>query len=269
MDPVDVSDHAYLELLASVGVTVTLDEWKATHDRPIDLIPDHPGEAVFPLRPVAWTDDHVPCFSRRQYDMVRPEDVGYDCYQIHETTPSDASPVALSYADELELKRHARPVHRYNRLYRLKRTLAFTIGCAGVLPPDPLPTIAVDVLMSRRRIYNHVRKLLRTQYKGTVHASLYYASIPYIIAQLTNRRWKVTTTQFASVLDLATKLHFAFNALVRTGGTARHRFPKMQFVILQLLDRFHIVPPYRVPWARTSIKRRQLASLVSELNSGT
>lgn len=267
----EATSDVYLSLLASAGIVVGRDEWNACHGAtapPVEPIDDPcDGHPTFPFRPVDWIDD-VPCFSRRQFDTCDPETLGYDVYFVKEISEADARACVPTWEQEAAWRRFKRPPHRYSRLYRLRRTLAYSIGAAGDLPPGhERIRLPAKIRTSRRHIYNHVRKQLRDLFKGTHRASRYYASIPYLIATLTNRRWHVSTGQWSAIMADAGRLHYAFDRLVKAGRLKRRRFPKMQFVVLKLMQRHKVVPPYHVPWARTSIKRRQLATLTGSLDN--
>jgi hypothetical protein len=262
----------YIDLLETVGVVVSPDEWEVLHawrTRTTD-VPDVPAPFPhLPVDPVSYdTDarrDAVPVFTRSQCNECAPEVFGWDRYRVIEDREA-AWTVKPSYEQEVSWKRWHRPIHRYDRPYRIRRTLLHVIGQDGTCPPDLLAflkaRLPVDLVLSRS-IYERVRSFLKKH--RWVHL---YASIPYIVSQLGGSRWRVTGTQYQRVYADALQLHRLFD-LFRSQDRLglRRRFPKMQFVILRLLHRHGVVPPYFMPWARTYIKRRQLRTLLITLET--
>lgn len=248
----------YLDLLASVGVHIDADEWNQVHwnaaaEEPI------PWEA--PVLPTAglYTDDHgIPTFSRSQIDLCDPTMFGFHEYDVVEDAWS-AHPLVPSYEQELDWKRNHRPIHRYDRSYRIRWTLAHIVGLAGTVPPALLEglskCIRTEDLMSRR-IYECVRHWLK---RG--RHSRFYMAIPLIIRQLGGPCWRISTEQYRIVLHEAVVLHRLFDAFKqqsRGNAGCRKRFPKIHFVLLRLLDRHGVWAPYKMVWARTLIKTHQL-----------
>ena len=250
----------YLELLAAVGIHIDPAEWNAAHP----LWSEPRGPTKLPTHPIGFDEDAYPIFSRSQIDECAPEVFGFDTYTVVED-PDAAHPYALNYEDELHWYRWHRPIHRYSRPYRIRRALAHVVGCCGPLPPPEIQeALRADLdenALRSRGVYNSVRALLK---KG--RHTRFYASIPYIITQLGGPHWKVSTEQYARVLEDAIQLHRLFE-FRKPDLHGRLRFPKIQFVLLRLLDRHRVAAPYNVPWARTFIKRRQLCGLVTQLES--
>lgn len=246
--------NRYLELLAAVGVHVDAEEWNQVHINPNTLEPEPWEVPVLPSAPWRYNEDGVPEFTRSQFDVCPPELYGYDEYHIIEDELA-AHPPCASYEQEVSWRRNHRPIHRYDRTYRIRWTLAHIVGCAGWIPVDVLDAlrthIYADDLMSRR-IYERVRHCL----KVARHTRLYVA-IPYIIGQLGGPRWHISTDQYRAVLKDAVVLHGLFETL-KPQLQRRKRFPKIHFVLLRLLDRHGVWAPYKMAWARTLIKTQQL-----------
>ena len=267
MDP----PNRYLELLAAVGVHVDPEEWQQVHLNPLEHLDDATRDPLeweapqLPSEPTGRDEDGFPIFTRSQFDECAPEVFGYDEYTIVEDADA-AHPFQASYEQELDWKRYHRPIHRYDRSYRIRWTLAHIVGCAGWAPRTVLhrlrETIRSDDLMSRR-IYERVRLWL----KQTRHVRL-YAAIPYIIGQLGGPRWRISTEQYRKVLLDATLLHRLFDTFKQQARLGyRKRFPKIHFVLLRLLDRHGVWAPYRMAWARTLIKTQQLWTLLRTMET--
>jgi hypothetical protein len=252
-----------LQLLHEQGIDVDPSEWITLDPRPGGYSPrpryDPPP---LPTQPCYYDEDDLPVFTKSQLNNCAPEVFGYERYSIVEDAEA-AHPFGLNYADEVHWRRWHRPIHRYDRPYRIRRTLAFVTGydCQAV-PEDVLRQLKRYVttadLMSWH-IYDRVRALLKRW-----RLAPWYSSIPHIIVRLGGPRWRVSTDQFRRVSEDALTLHRRFDHFRRQERLQgnRRRFPKMQFVLLRLLDRHGVHPPYRVPWARTYIKRRQLWHLL-------
>jgi hypothetical protein len=261
-------EDPYIGLLDSVGVVVSPEEWQLLHAwRTREATPDPVPSSRLPVDPL-WYDtdasrDPLPVFTRSQCDECAPEVFGWDRYRVIEDRES-TWPLQASYEQEVSWKRWHRPIHRYDRPYRIRRTLLHVIGYSGVCPPDLLAflkqRLPQDRLLSRS-IYERVRGLLKAH--RWVHM---YASVPYIIKCLGGPRWNVTGEQYLKVYADALQLHRLFE-LFRSQNRlgTRRRFPKMQYVVLRLLHRHGVVSPFFMPWARTYIKRRQLRILLTAL----
>jgi hypothetical protein len=248
---------SWLDLLKSVNVDISREDWAEHHPQPeVAEARTEPG-----MDPVFVHDD-VPYFSAAQVDWCDPSVFGHEDFGVVEDADS-AHPMVLSWADEQYYRANYRAKHRYSRPYRLRWTLAHVVGYYGKCNADVLAQLRErqagerkDV-MRTRGAYEWVRKQL-----ALLGQSKLNLSIPSLVRRLGGPSWRVTSAQYYAVLDDAERIHRAFE---RDKG-ARKRFPKMQYVLLRALDRHGVVPPYFVRWARTSIKRRQLADCLAVLD---
>lgn len=265
-----MNDDPHLQLLRELGIHLSREEWEAAHP---ELSPTwEKGEpTLLPVKPhhydppTAENPDPLPVFTSSQVAWCDPECYGWTQYEVVEDEAT-AHPFCLSYDDERYYRANHRPVHRYSRPYRLRWTLAHVVGHVGKLPDELHRRLKEEVarhphVIEGRGAYEWVRHRLKAE-----GASQLYLSIPMIVRVLGGPRWKVSERQYGSVLADALALHKTFDALARSGRLVRRRFPKMQFVLLRLLDRHGVAPPYRVLWARTSIKRRQLRRFLRRLD---
>lgn len=250
-------DDRWLDLLKSVNVVISKEDWTACHPPPTPPPPrTEPG-----MDPLFMVDE-TPYFTSSQVDWCDPSVFGIGDFGVVEDEET-AHPFVLSWADEQYYRANYRAKHRYSRPYRLRWTLAHVVGCAGKCN-------APTFLELKRRLANETRDVIRTRgaYEWVrrqlvlLKQSKLNGSIPHLVRQLGGPSWKVTTQQYTAVLKDAERIHRAFEA----DKGVRKRFPKMQYVLLRALDRNGVVPPYFVKWARTSIKRRQLAECLASLD---
>lgn len=249
-------DH--LAFLRECGVDISTEAWNTEHPPPPE-----PEKRTEPGMDPQFVDHTgMPYFSSSQVDWCDPSVFGVDDFGVFEDDET-AHPFVLSWSDEQYYRANYRAKHRYSRPYRLRWTFAHVIGCYGKCSPATLAALRTrletetrDVIRTRRA-YEWVRAQL--QELGATRLNM---SIPWLVHRLGGPKWKVTSQQYTAVLEEAEAIHRAFE---RTKGT-RKRFPKMQYVLLRTLDRHGVVPPYFVKWARTSIKRRQLADFLATLD---
>lgn len=257
----------YLELLNELGIEVDAAAWAETQKEFAAGPREAPPPTLLPVKPDHYAAGGLPVFTSSQVAWCDPEVYGWDDYEVVEDEAT-AHPYVLSWTDEQYYWGNRRNVHRYSRLYRVRWTLGHVVGHLGKLPPGTEAHLR-DRLREEpgavhgRGAYEWVRRRL----KETGESAL-YLSIPYAVRQLGGPRWKVTDAQYNAVLEDAYALCKTFDALRKAGRVGRRRFPKIQYVLLRLLDRHGVAPPYKVLWARTSIKRRQLRGLLARLDAG-
>ncbi|KAI8998452.1 hypothetical protein BC832DRAFT_542167 [Gaertneriomyces semiglobifer] len=255
--------NTYLSMLAELGIEVSPDEWNSAHNVPNDPAPRSPP--LLPSEPAYYDsdDDHLPIFTSSQIAWCDPEPFGYHRYCVVEDEET-AHPMVMDYQDEQQWKMNRQRTHHYDRLYRIRRTFFQLLGHATTKLP---PTLESDLkkhihgsLLMSRNIYEVIRKYLKQ--RKLPHL---YPAIPLLISRLGGPRWNVPYHKVQLVLEDAFQLHRTFDYLKKQGSLGRQRFPKVQYVVLMLLHRHTILPPYRIPWARTSIKRKQLSQLLSNM----
>ncbi|KAI8995114.1 hypothetical protein BC832DRAFT_596137, partial [Gaertneriomyces semiglobifer] len=255
--------NTYLSMLAELGIQVSPDEWNSAHNVPNDPAPRSPP--LLPSEPAYYDsdDDHLPIFTSSQIAWCDPETFGYHRYCVVEDEET-AHPMVMDYQDEQQWKMNRQRSHHYDRLYRIRRTFFQLLGHATTKLP---PTLESDLkkhihgsLLMSRNIYEVIRKYLKQ--RKLPHL---YPAIPLLISRLGGPRWNVPYHKVQLVLEDAFQLHRTFDYLKKQGSLGRQRFPKVQYVVLMLLHRHTILPPYRIPWARTSIKRKQLSQLLSSM----
>lgn len=253
--------NPYLQLLEELGIHVDETDWNRIHE----IEPAEPPPSRHdPSRPQYRDETGKAVFFESQLRFEDPEDYGYDDYQVVEDDWT-AHPFALNYQDEVYYRGNWRAKHRYSRPYRIRWTFTHLIGLDGKLPPHVAEKLQAalpapfDVLQTRS-----AHEWVRDRLKAWGHKEL-YLSIPFIVAQLGGPRWRLTMQQTTAVYEDALKLHRVFDCLRNQGRLQRQRFPKMQYVLLKLMDHHGVVAPYRIPWARTSIKRRQLREFLTTL----
>lgn len=244
----------WLELLEECGVDISHADWVKVHPGPTEEVVE---ETAAPT-PRSFLGE-VPCFGSDQVAYCPPERWGIDVYHVVED-PETAHPFVLSWSDEQYYRANYRPKHRYSRVYRLRWTLAHVLGRYARADPPVMDALREALgssgVLHTRAAYEWVRSQLRIL--GATHL---YMSIPGIVSLLGGPGWACSDATWAKVEADAIALHRAFE--LDKGG--RQRFPKMQYVLLRLLHAHGVAPPYRVLWARTSIKRKQLAAFLDGL----
>lgn len=258
---------SYLQLLKELGIDVTQDEWNAAQPLEHQITPPPPPPSKLPDVPLYTTNGH-PTFSRSQIDQCAPEVFGFQFYDVVEDAEA-AHPLVLSYDDEQYYRANYRPIHRYSRSYRLRWTLAHVVGHVGQAPSSILQHLHELVQKEPLKIHGRgAHDFVRTALKAIHGGSRYYLSIPWLIKRLGGPKWVLSDATYMQILQVADTLHRAFDRLRQQGVlSSRKRFPKMEYVLLKIIDAHGVPPPYKVPWARTSIKRRQLATLVTTLET--
>lgn len=249
--------NPYLDLLAELGVDIPEQVWNEVHDikepTPPPVRPDRPHH----IDP----DDGLPVFTSDQLEWCEPELYGFHDYHVQVT---DEHPFALDYKDEQYYRGNYQPIHRYSREYRIRWVYYHLIGCMGKVPDDVLDQLKKELIQEERDViwsrkaYEWVRTRLRKWKRSDL-----YLSISYIVGRLGGVRWRVTHECTVKVLEDAVKLHRLFNTLQHAGKLRRQRFPNLTFVLLYLLDRHGTIPPYRIPWARSYLRRYTTRSFLS------
>lgn len=245
--------NGYLDLLAELGIVIPEQEWNEAHN----ITPEEPRQ---PHEPVDIDSvSGLPVFTTAQLEWCEPEQYGYDKYQVIEDELT-AHPFALDYDQELYYAaNYNNAIHRYSRQYRLRWVLGHLVGQLGKAPKDVEQRLRAELcregsdVLWTREAYEWVRGRLR-KWK----LSQLYLSVPHIVSRLGGARWRVSLKQYTQVVEEATRLHKIFDSMKRQGKLQRQRFPPLLFVLLYLLDRHGVMPPYRIPWARTLIRRREL-----------
>ncbi|KAI8995095.1 hypothetical protein BC832DRAFT_617464 [Gaertneriomyces semiglobifer] len=156
--------------------------------------------------------------------MVSARVFGYEEYEVVEDRET-AHPIALEYADEQEWKINHRRIHRYDRIYRIRRALHLMLGQADIQIPSEvlsgLRSFISDTQLMSRNIYEVVRKWMKVNKQGRL-----YGAIPLLIQRLGGPRWQVPYEQYKKIMEDAIQLHRTFEYLKRLDAIERQRFPK-------------------------------------------
>lgn len=258
-----MSHDGYLDLLDELGITIEPTTWFQEHpercqEQSVTVVP-----SVLPTTPIA-NYHSLPVFSSSQIAWADPGLFGFHNYLVYED-PETAHPLVLDYKDECYYSGNYVKKHLYSRPYRIRWVFNHLIGFQGACPlkvlsdlmkalcdgPSPSPLFG-------RNIYCWVFERLRAWKLPEL-----YLSIPFIIRQLGGSVWIITDRHIRQVLDNAYAIDKQFTHH-QTFQKQQHqrkkriRFPKLQFVLLYLLRKQGVLPPYYIPWARTATKARQL-----------
>jgi hypothetical protein len=258
----------YLQLLRSVGVPIDPDfavrfESAYPYARPQSV----PEPTLLPTVPFDVREDGVPVFTSSQYDWQRPEDNGWQEYEIVETAES-AHPILTSVEEDPSLLKHVtrgRRKHVYDRIYHFKWTLYHTLGLMGApVETDLLRDLEESIggAVTGDDVYVRLHAELKRRKMGHL-----YLSIPSLIQRMGGATWVVPHGLLDRIETDFRILHRAFTINKET--LRRRRFPKLLFVVLALLDERRVAPPYRIPWAHTAHHDHKLAVLYNKLSSAT
>lgn len=157
-----------------------------------------------------------------------------------------------------------RPVHHYCRIARFTFTLGQLLGFAGKVPDMPffICRMAFDnnQEIPLKKIWNVVRTRLKLY-----NFRLYYNRIPTIIRRLNLPHVQIRRTPMdiqPLLLDFI-KLHETWNKHKSKFG--RSYFPNLRYIALRLMEKYNLMPPYTIPFARTFRKKKSLDLLFDEL----
>jgi len=207
------------------------------------------------MKPIRYEKD-VPVFTTRDIDDYGfPELYGYSNYQVIESRD-----LVLVTDFKMEQELDFRPIHRYSRLARFKKTLLNILGENGRVPDQVLTVVKtfIDPLSTDK--WNDVRRILK-HYKQR----RYYDNIPFIVKniqmgacfpQLNSEQIQQIIRDFQTLSDHYERVKHTFK---------RRYFPNIRFVTLKLLELHGIKPVYNVPLVRTTRKRKALSTLWTQL----
>lgn len=203
------------------------------------------------MNPIRYEKD-VPVFTTRDIDDYGfPELYGYSNYQVVESRELN-----LVTDFKMEQERFFRPIHRYSRLARFKKTLFNILGENGRVPSQVLVLVKTYLNPLSTDKWNDTRTILK-HYRQRK----YYDNIPFIVKsvalgrcfpQLSGEQISSIVRDFQCLSDRYERIKFTFK---------RRYFPNIRFVTLKLLELHGIKPIYNVPLVRTSRKRKTLLKL--------
>lgn len=207
------------------------------------------------MNPIRYEKD-VPVFTTRDIDDYGfPELYGYSNYQVVESRELN-----LVTDFKMEQERFFRPIHRYSRLARFKKTLFNILGENGRVPSQILVLVKTYLNPLSTDKWNDTRTILK-HYRQRK----YYDNIPFIVKnvalgrcfpQLTGEQISSIVRDFQCLSDRYERIKFTFK---------RRYFPNIRFVTLKLLELHGIKPIYNVPLVRTTRKRKTLLKLWESL----
>lgn len=196
-------------------------------------------------------DRSVPVFTSNQIDIYGDPSIwGYFDFQVIDNTVQ----YVMDFDLEQQYRGNARPIHRYNRRHRFYNTLLQLVGERGKIPQHIIAL--VQHYWSRDNDpWNSVRKILK--YFGL---RMYYNRIPAILRAMQETPSPNPTNE---VFRAMMKDYDAFYEWFEQNKAAYGRtyFPSMRFLALKLFDKYDIVLPYTIPYARTSRKHKELEEL--------
>lgn len=207
------------------------------------------------MNPIRYEKD-VPVFTTRDIDDYGfPELYGYSNYQVVESRELN-----LVTDFKMEQERFFRPIHRYSRLARFKKTLFNILGENGRVPSQILVLVKTYLNPLSTDKWNDTRTILK-HYRQRK----YYDNIPFIVKnvalgrcfpQLSGEQISSIVRDFQCLSDRYERIKFTFK---------RRYFPNIRFVTLKLLELHGIKPIYNVPLVRTTRKRKTLLKLWESL----
>lgn len=248
--------NPYLQLLTDCGIQLP-DGFEQQFSALYDIAPPPPPP---PSHTPLTIQNGVATFTRDQYDQIRPEVLGYTQYRVI-TTPESEHPFALNDPSLWQHTSRTR-IHTYDRCYHFKWVLSHTIGLTG----SNVSTAFLDQLRHDLNgqimdpfIYHRIRAILKRNKQQHL-----YLSIPSLIQKLGGPVWTLPPpSRFDALLADFKALHNTFNR--HQHQLTRHRFPKMVFVVMALLDVYYVSPPYDLPWTKTEVYMVRLSKLCNQL----
>jgi hypothetical protein len=161
-----------------------------------------------------------------------------------------------------EVMNPKRPVHRYDREERFRKTLDMLLGFGNGIDEETLEgckALEWETEINEGTIWEVVRKYLKKEKKRK-----YYNKIPWIIDQmgydvLKGYEWK----KYCWILQDFEEMHRIFNKSLK----GKIYFPNMRFICFKLMEKYGIGYRFRVPLIRTNRKRKRLLGLWENLDA--
>lgn len=235
--PTPQKENPYIVLLRESGVDIT-DE--LLEGFPPDTVEPRQLESLLPTMPIGWSQEGIPYFSTRQLSWAKPEDYGFDVYEVVESSAT----FALSWAEENSLPKR-RPVHRYNRLERfrlvLNQLMLAQSACIPCYIMDKIPKLPKDC-----DLWEEMRKYLKD-----MSLRKYYNRIPAILCKLGYCKYTLyrNSTAYADILDDFKDMNCMFQQSRKS--LKRVYFPNLRYVCTKLMQKHNVEIPLNIPQART------------------
>lgn len=207
------------------------------------------------MKPIRYDKD-VPVFTTRDIDDYGfPELHGYTNYIVVESRE-------LNLVTDFKMEQECdfRPIHRYSRLARFKKTLLNILGERGNVPSQIMTLVKTYLNPLSTDKWNDVRRILKHYGQRK-----YYDNIPFIVRNLSLGRCfvQLNADHIANIVRDFQHLSTRYEQIKHT--FKRRYFPNIRFVTLKLLELHSVKPIYKVPLLRTSRKRKVLLNLWEQL----
>lgn len=199
------------------------------------------------MKPIRY-EHGIPVFSKNDVDDYGlPDQWGYEQYEVVESR--DTQQMTTDY--KMEQQYYKRPIHRYVREERFRKTLEYLLGDRGTVPKEVIQIVqsflkGPDYWSATRKILKHFKM------------RLYYNRIPYIIQQITktNSVGKIRAEQYEMMM-------YQFRMFCQWFQEQKHvfqrtYFPNMKFIALKLIQEQGIELNYTIPETQTLRKRKEL-----------
>ena len=207
------------------------------------------------MNPIRY-DKEVPVFTTRDIDDYGfPELYGYTNYIVIESRE-----LKLVTDFKMEKEMTLKPIHRYSRIARFKKTLLNILGERGNIPSQILAIVKTYLNPLSTDKWNDVRRILKHYGQRK-----YYDNIPFIVRQISLGRCfvQLSADHIANIVRDFQYLSSKYENIKHT--FKRRYFPNIRFVTLKLLELHGINPIYKIPFVRTSRKQKALSKLWDQL----
>lgn len=242
--------NPFVQLLLEVGICVDPDDFFTE-----EIPKTPPSSPILANRPHHY-DGETPVFTSDQINNSQPEQFGFTDYLV-----IDGEPIyALNWADEQQIDKRKRPVHRYCRKERFRFVLCQLLGCSGRISPKIFHHF---INMEISHIPNSLLwPFLRSELKK--QGWRIYNRIPGLVGELGRSKARMTNlVAYKEILDNFEKMHLVWPKV--KGEFNRKYFPNLRYVALKLMRKSGIEPVIDIPLTHTPIKQQTLDEIYEKM----
>ena len=249
-----VESNPWLEMLTEIGIDIDPEEWAEVtgETKEKEVLQT---ETILPTLPRGWSREGVPYFSTTQLSWARPEDYGWDEYEVIE----GPAHFALSWAEQCSLPKR-RPTHRYNRFDRFRLILNQLMLAQAADVPDSV-LAKIPLLNRNGDLWEELRGILKQ-----LSLRKYYNRIPAILCKLgyckytLNRNDKHAYDNILEDFSVLSKMFASSKTQLK-----RIYFPNLRYICVKLMAIHKVEIPLRIPYARTVKKEVSLEETFSQM----
>ena len=171
----------------------------------------------------------------------------------------------LDYDQEESFWLNRKKKHRYCRIGRFKMVLFNLLSLSGRVSKRFVPYLKTQLKrknkkITRSKIWNQIRAVLKKN-----KLAKYYNRIPFMIKQITGLTYiGLSETKLRLILEDFQNMHKQFKFGSLSSKWSRSYFPNLRFIALTLLRKHGVEFPYKIPFLRTTRKRKTLEVLLND-----